>query len=294
VAADYYSVLGVSPAAEDVVIGAAYRALIRHYHPDTNPDPKAQQRAREITEAYNVLRDPASRARYDAARGVDLWDEEDDPRPPPPMRAVGIGATLLAVAGAAAVWFWPRDAAQPPQAPVSPPKLTAHEPSPEPIVALRPEADRLADLGRATAPRPPVAEPEAPSDVPIAEPPLLPVRAARDQPPAPLRKPVAVVSAGPGRISPKAPAVLPPPAVQPSAAPRASDRAATLARMSSGFFTQSMANATDQKRALLVAARDRSAAQRKVCRTDSCVADAYVRQIRETSAIMEGKTAPKD
>ena len=48
---DYYSILGVSPAAEDVVIRAAYRALMRHYHPDTNPDPEAQERAREITAA---------------------------------------------------------------------------------------------------------------------------------------------------------------------------------------------------------------------------------------------------
>lgn len=59
---DYYSILGVTPAAEDVVIRAAYRALMRHYHPDTNPDPQAQDRVRAITAAFAVLRDPTRRA----------------------------------------------------------------------------------------------------------------------------------------------------------------------------------------------------------------------------------------
>jgi len=63
--------------------------------------------------------------------------------------------------------------------------------------------------------------------------------------------------------------------------------------MSAGFFTQSMTHATDAKKQLLLASRDRSAAKRKICRSDSCVADTYVRQIRETSAIMEGKAGPQ-
>jgi len=59
--------------------------------------------------------------------------------------------------------------------------------------------------------------------------------------------------------------------------------------MSTSFFSQSMVHADDAKKELLVAARDRSEANRKACRSDRCVADAYVRQIRETSAIMEGR-----
>lgn len=56
---DFYRVLGVAPYSEDVVIQAAYRALMRRYHPDTNRSPDAQKRATEINEAYAVLSDPA-------------------------------------------------------------------------------------------------------------------------------------------------------------------------------------------------------------------------------------------
>ena len=60
--------LGVAPVSEDVVIAAAYRALMRRYHPDTNKDATAQQKAREINEAYGVLGDAAKRAEYDRQR----------------------------------------------------------------------------------------------------------------------------------------------------------------------------------------------------------------------------------
>jgi len=63
--------------------------------------------------------------------------------------------------------------------------------------------------------------------------------------------------------------------------------------MARNYFTQSLIYAPD-KTAQLQAAQDRSEAQRKACRSDSCVADAYVRQIRETSAIMEPKSPRKD
>jgi len=95
------------------------------------------------------------------------------------------------------------------------------------------------------------------------------------------------------------PKVLPKPAPQvvkaiaPAPAPR-SERVATLDRMSAGFFSQSMTHSDDAWKTLLVAARDRSEVERKACRSDSCVADAYVRQIRATSAIMEGKAGPRN
>jgi curved DNA-binding protein CbpA len=66
--ADYYAVLGVSPSSEDVVIQAAYRALMRRYHPDTNCSPEAARKCIEINAAYAVLGDPAARAAYDARR----------------------------------------------------------------------------------------------------------------------------------------------------------------------------------------------------------------------------------
>jgi hypothetical protein len=73
VARDYYAVLGVTPTSEDVVIRAAYRALMRRYHPDTDPGSDASERAQEIAAAYAILGDPEKRARYDgsaAAQGL--------------------------------------------------------------------------------------------------------------------------------------------------------------------------------------------------------------------------------
>jgi hypothetical protein len=61
----YYSTLGVSVAADDVVIRAAFKALMLKYHPDTNRSPDATQRAAEINQAFAVLGDARKRAQYD-------------------------------------------------------------------------------------------------------------------------------------------------------------------------------------------------------------------------------------
>jgi len=63
---DYYEVLGVSRAADEGTLKAAYRKLAMKYHPDRNPgDPEAEQRFKEVSEAYEVLREPQKRAAYD-------------------------------------------------------------------------------------------------------------------------------------------------------------------------------------------------------------------------------------
>ena len=63
---DYYEVLGVDKSASEDELKKAYRKLAMKYHPDTNPDDKdAEQKFKEINEAYGVLSDKDKRSRYD-------------------------------------------------------------------------------------------------------------------------------------------------------------------------------------------------------------------------------------
>ena len=85
VSRDYYEVLGVSRDADTQAIKNAFRQLARRYHPDTSTEPDAEQRFKEIAEAYGVLSNPAKRASYDAqgsaglagATAEDLWSGID-------------------------------------------------------------------------------------------------------------------------------------------------------------------------------------------------------------------------
>ncbi|MFE5688513.1 DnaJ domain-containing protein, partial [Streptomyces sp. NPDC056512] len=64
-ARDFYEVLGVSRTASQDEIQQAYRKLARKYHPDVNKDPDAEERFKDLNEAYSVLSDPKTRTRYD-------------------------------------------------------------------------------------------------------------------------------------------------------------------------------------------------------------------------------------
>src|SRR5215469_3478857 len=68
---DYYKALGVSKSAKPAEIKAAYRKLARKYHPDANKgDASAEERFKEISEAYSVLSDEKRRKEYDEARSL--------------------------------------------------------------------------------------------------------------------------------------------------------------------------------------------------------------------------------
>lgn len=62
---DYYETLGVAKNATPEDMKNAFRQLARKYHPDINKDPGAEEKFKEINEAYAILSDPDKRAAYD-------------------------------------------------------------------------------------------------------------------------------------------------------------------------------------------------------------------------------------
>ena len=95
---DFYQILGVPRDASQDDIQRAYRKLARTYHPDVNHDPGAEDRFKEVSEAYDVLSDPATRRRYDAfGRDFRQVPEDVDPET---WRRARAGARAGAGAGA--------------------------------------------------------------------------------------------------------------------------------------------------------------------------------------------------
>jgi curved DNA-binding protein CbpA len=95
---DHYACLGVARTSEDVVIRAAYLALMRRYHPDTNPSPEAADRARQVIRAFAVLGDKEKRRLYD--RQWHLHEPEvhiSSRHKPVPVGPVGFAVTMLCV-----------------------------------------------------------------------------------------------------------------------------------------------------------------------------------------------------
>jgi hypothetical protein len=286
---DHYKTLGLLPGAEDAVIRAAYRALMRIYHPDANSTPEAQERAKAIAAAYAVLGDPAARAEYDDEIGLitsQYPGDYSEPARAKPLRAAGIASIAVAAAAVLLLFSWERPAQFVPktgqgneaQSAAQPPaEMTLIPPSPniEPIAdpAAADLEQEAVDIDPMLKPAPPIIQPKAM--------PLPTMQQARRTITEPEHKPRAPPkSATPAREQSSA---------QRSAAP---GNLAKVESIAAGFFDQSWTHANAAKQKLLLASRDRSVASRKLCRTDQCATEAYLRQMRETSAIMEGRPLP--
>jgi len=307
---DHYQILGVTPGADDAVVRASYRALMRLYHPDRNADPRAQARVREITAAFAVLGDPGKRAAYDAERfsltQEELWfAPEGRSPPPPPMRRLGIASIVVALAMTLAFAMHPRwsvgpasqrsreVAANSKSQPALPAGLIAEPKSVAPQVAEVPEEP------------PPAFQP-----VPSPSPAPAPIRiAAVDEPDSPPLPPPAR-HLSPPKL-PQAPVPLPAlpqqqvanaipePAPAPAQSCRqgwsrgadgkcSNDRVAQVEGIATGFLKQSMAHADWHKQQLLLSASNRSATSRMLCHSAECVTGAYLREMRDITTIMQG------
>lgn len=78
---DYYAVLGIDKKASDDAIKQAYRRLARKYHPDVSKEANAEEKFKDLQEAYEVLKDPEKRTAYDQLGSQ--WKAGQEFRPPP-------------------------------------------------------------------------------------------------------------------------------------------------------------------------------------------------------------------
>lgn len=78
---DYYEILGVNRNSTEAEIKSAYRKLARKYHPDINKTKEAEEKFKDINEAYEVLSDKSKRSRYDSLGSA--WQSGADYTPPP-------------------------------------------------------------------------------------------------------------------------------------------------------------------------------------------------------------------
>ncbi len=85
---DYYKILGVESDADPKAIKIAYRKLAHQYHPDMNPDTGAEEKFKDVAEAYEVLKDPQRRADFDELKKY-AGQSNQGFQPPPGWRGSG-------------------------------------------------------------------------------------------------------------------------------------------------------------------------------------------------------------
>jgi hypothetical protein len=286
---DYYAILGLSPTSEDVVIRAAYRALIRRYHPDGNASTAAAARARAINAAYEVLIDPEKRAEYDEMRAASarpIARSQRSALPAPSRLFTAALVTLLLLLLFLVIWS--------PLPLVKPPAHVTHSPtrSPkaDPEIPILPPAEEpvaMADVSAAE-----VANPQLDEPLPLVP---SPKPAAPRQAPAPK---LATAKPSPPVVTKPAPLAGTPNVNCRSARTRVeitvcgNANLANLDRQQTMLYSQSWVRADPAKQKLLQATRERFIARRDGCRSIACTRAAYLARMREVSEIMIGLPPP--
>ena len=315
----HYHTLQVVPWAEESVIRAAYRALIRLYHPDTNQDPEAQLRVREINAAFAVLSDPMKRAAYDE---FPTLSEEPDVQAPASVatdrrrrwsaRGTGVASVGMAVIVLSlTVATWPQLGSRParrdpnkeakagriPPPPESLPKRNSIEMPPHGIPAASAVSNRILVLPKART-RDVIEDPLNDSattiskrDIATASPKPNPQKAMANQIAAENVIPKAASVAQASNVDARTPAAAgcSGAASKVGAGECGDDRQVQVERIAAGFFKQSMNHADAQKQQLLLSARTRAVFSRTLCHSSECVTQTYLRQMRDTTDIMAGR-----
>jgi|SRR5688500_3344886 curved DNA-binding protein CbpA len=300
---DYYAILGVSPASEDVVIRAAYLALMRRYHPDRNASAEAAERARAITAAYAVLSDGDRRAEYDWVRAQQRGSAAPGTaaggwRRPRPTALFAVAAMMVLLLVVAISTRLP--VREPPKP--GPDRQRSQTEASRSNAAADPVPDGLvrpfADVSEAAIPvaiAPPIEEPAPPviilDDEPQPRPQLAKAPPRPTLPPSPRTPALTQASA---TATPKAAAA------KPSFSCRyAKGRGevavcgdaglASLDRHLAMLYGQSWGRADAAKRAALLRTRDGFLSSREACRSESCIRTVYLGRMREVSDIMTTK-----
>ena len=299
---DHYATLGVPPTAKTATIRAAYLALMREHHPDRNRDPAAVERAQAVIAAFKVLGDFDRRNHYDWGRRREREAAEAEAaavtakRP----RRIRVGVVGAGAIGLAAMATWVLMPAPGPGPVTIEPKVAESRALPVAKAKPRRDVKRVAVAAPAktkaenSQPARKIVSRAAPARIAKAEPVRVPIAAKPKVERAPMVR-VAVKAPVP-RAVPQA--ALPPPplparvAVRPvlpaaKPAPAASGDLTSLDQFVMGFYGQSWRYGDAPKRAALEQSRASFVARREGCAGDSCRRDAYLKLMRDVSAIVE-------